>query len=308
MPIPDGERLFIGDGGLETTLIFSEGFELPEFAAFTLLAQPEGRDALRRYYSEFIEIARSHGTGFTLDTPTWRASAGWGEKLGYSAAAIADVNRDAVELANEIRAAANGGEETPIAICGVLGPEGDGYHPAHVLGADAAESYHAPQVEVFAAAGVDMVAAYTLTYAEEAIGIVQAAAAAGVPISISFTVEIDGRLPSEEGLSEAIERVDAETAGTAAYFMVNCAHPSHFASDIERGGPWLERLGGIRANASRRSHAELDELPGLDSGDPAELALEYRGLEPKLPALRVIGGCCGTDQRHIAAICDAWPG
>jgi S-methylmethionine-dependent homocysteine/selenocysteine methylase len=303
MPLPDGERLFIGDGGLETTMIFSEGFELPEFAAFTLLAEPAGREVLRRYYGDFIAIAREHGTGFTLDTPTWRASSGWGEKLGYSAAQVADVNRDAVELAAEIRA----GEGTPIAVCGVLGPEGDGYHPEAVLSAAEAEAYHAPQVEVLAAAGVDMVAAYTLTYAEEAIGMVGAAGAAGVPISISFTVETDGRLPSEEPLGEAIERVDAETGGVATYFMVNCAHPTHFGPVIERGGPWLDRLGGIRANASRRSHEELDEMDDLDDGDPTELAGEYRALEPQLPALRVVGGCCGTDRRHIASICDAWP-
>lgn len=285
MPIPDGERLFIGDGGLETTMIFREGFELPEFAAFTLLAEPAGREALRRYYGDYIAIAAEHGYGYTLDTPTWRASAGWGEKLGYSEAEIADVNREAFELAAEIRAEADE-EGPPIAVCGVLGPAGDGYHPEAVLSGEEAEAYHAPQIGVFAAAGVDIVAAYTLTHAEEAIGMVRAAGAASVPI----------------------ERVDAETAGATTYFMINCAHPTHFAAVLERGGPWLERLGGIRANASRLSHAELDELPGLDSGNPAELASEYRALEPHLPSLRVLGGCCGTDQRHIAAICDAWLG
>ncbi|HSS31866.1 MAG TPA: homocysteine S-methyltransferase family protein [Solirubrobacterales bacterium] len=304
MPVPDGERLFIGDGGLETTMIHRQGFELPEFAAFTLLAEPAGREALRSYYGDYIAIAGEHGTGFTLDTPTWRASGGWGEKIGYSAAAIADVNREAVELAAEIRSEAEGGP--PIAVCGVLGPAGDGYHPEAVLSGEEAEAYHAPQIGVFAAAGVDMVAAYTLTHAEEAIGMVRAAGAAGVPISISFTLETDGRLPSEEPLGEAIERVDAETAGATTYFMINCAHPTHFAGVLERGGPWIDRLGGIRANASRRSHAELDEMDGLDDGNPSELASEYRALEPHLPDLRVLGGCCGTDQRHIAAICDAW--
>jgi homocysteine S-methyltransferase len=304
MSLPDGERLFIGDGGLETTMIFREGFELPEFAAFTLLAEPAGREALRRYYGEFVEIARRHGTGFTLDTPTWRASSGWGEKLGYSSSEVADVNREAVDFAAAIRAEEEGAE-TPIAICGVLGPQGDAYHPETVLDADKAASYHAAQVETLTAAGVDMVAAYTLTYAEEAIGIVGAAGAAGIPVSISFTVETDGRLPSEEPLGEAIERVDAGTASGAAYFMINCAHPSHFGGVIDGGGPWLQRLGGIRANASRMSHEELDDAEELDDGDPAELAREYRALEPGLPALRVLGGCCGTDSRHIAAICDA---
>jgi S-methylmethionine-dependent homocysteine/selenocysteine methylase len=306
MPLPDGKRLFLGDGGLETTMIFREGFELPCFAAFTLLRDPAGRSALRRYYAEYVAIARSHGAGFVLDTPTWRASADWGAELGYSASEIDEVNRDAVELANEIRAAEQE-PSTPIVVCGTLGPRGDGYQPASLMSAVEARDYHARQVGAFAAAGVDMVAAYTLTYAEEAIGIARAAAAAETPVSISFTLETDGHLPSGEPLGEAIERVDAETAGAAAYFMVNCAHPSHFAPVVERGGPWIDRLGGFRANASRKSHAELDQATDLDSGDPAELAAEYRALAPRLPATRVLGGCCGTDRRHVARICESWP-
>jgi S-methylmethionine-dependent homocysteine/selenocysteine methylase len=306
MPLPDGKRLFLGDGGLETTMIFGEGFELPCFAAFTLLGDSAGREALCRYYGEYVAIARGHRAGFTLDTPTWRASADWGERLGCSIGELDAVNRDAVALANEIRAAEQA-PDTPIAICGTLGPRGDGYRPSDLMSAAEAADYHSRQVAVLAAAGVDMVGAYTLTYAEEAIGIVRAAAS-GIPVSISFTLETDGRLPSGEALGEAIERVDAETAGAAAYFMVNCAHPSHFGPVVERGGPWIERLGGIRANASRKSHAELDQAVDLDSGDPTELAAEYRALAPYLPATRVLGGCCGTDHRHVARICESWPG
>lgn len=286
-------------------MIFQRGFELPCFASFLLLRDAAGIEALRGYYRDYIDIARRHGTGFTLDTPTWRASADWGAQLGYSAAALADVNRQAVDLAQEIRAA----EETPttpIAVCGTLGPQGDAYHPAQLMSASEAEGYHADQVRVFAGSGVDMVAAYTLAYVEEGVGIARAAAAEGVTVSISFTLETDGRLPSGEPLGEAIERVDADTAGAPAYFMVNCAHPSHFAGVIEGAGPWIERLGGIRANASRRSHEELDEATELDSGDPVELAAEYRTLKAYLPAVRVLGGCCGTDTRHIARVCQDW--
>jgi S-methylmethionine-dependent homocysteine/selenocysteine methylase len=303
--VPDGTRLYLADGGLETTMIGQRGFELPEFASFVMLADDDGRDALRAYYREYIEIAREAGTGFTFDTPTWRASRGWGEKLGYTPAAIADVNRDAVELAREIRAAEES-EGTPIAICGAIGPEGDAYHPETVLSAAEAEAYHSHQVRTFAASGVDMVGALTLTYADEAIGIVGAAAAEGVPVSISFTLETDGRLPSGEGLGAAIEKVDAATAGAAAYFMVNCAHPTHFAPVLEAGGPWMERLGGIRANASRCSHAELDEMTEIDSGDPEELGTEYRAFKDLLPNPRVLGGCCGTDTRHVASVCRHW--
>jgi len=280
-------------------MIFEEGLELPEFASFTLLERPEGRAALRRYYEGFLAIAAEHGAGFTFDTPTWRASAGWGEKLGYSAARIADFNREAIAFAQEVAAGAG---EVPVAICGTLGPEGDGYRPEHTLSAGEAERYHAPQVAAFAGEGAEMISAYTLTYVEEAIGMVRAAAGAGLPISLSFTVETDGRLPSGEPLREACERLDDATDSAALYLMINCAHPTHFAAALEAGGAWLERIGGIRANASRRSHAELDEAEQLDAGDPEELGSEYAALEPSLPNLRVLGGCCGTDHRHVASI------
>jgi len=302
MAIPDGTRAFIGDGGLETTMIFEEGIELPEFAAFVLLEDDAGRIALRRYYERFAAIASDHEVGFTLDTPTWRASANWGGRLGYSPRRLADLNREAIEMGQRL-AAEWQSETTPIAVCGTLGPEDDAYWPSRRLSPTEAEDYHAPQIAAFAAAGAEMVSAYTLSYVEEAIGIVAAAGAAGLPVSIAFTVETDGRLPSGEPLAEAVARLDAETAAAAEYLMVNCAHPSHFAAELENGGEWVGRIAGVRANASRRSHAELDEAEDLDSGDPAELGREYGALAPALPDLRVVGGCCGTDQRHVARIC-----
>jgi homocysteine S-methyltransferase len=127
-------------------------------------------------------------------------------------------------------------------------------------------------------------------------------------VVISFTVETDGRLPSGQALHQAIKQVDAETAGAAAYFMVNCAHPTHFADALEDVGPSVDRIRGLRANASAKSHAELDEAEELDEGDPVELAQHYLDLAPQLRNLTVVGGCCGTDHRHIAAICAAWVG
>ncbi|MGH2940115.1 MAG: homocysteine S-methyltransferase family protein [Solirubrobacterales bacterium] len=303
MVLPGGEMPFIGDGGLETTMIFERGIELPEFASFLLLDDERGRAALRSYYEEYIELAAAHGVGFTLDTPTWRASRNWGERLGRSATAIAEANRAAVDLALALREEHTG--EAPIAVCGAIGAEGDAYRPPRFLTPEEAAAYHAPQIDTLRAAGVDMVSAYTLSYVDEAIGIARAAAAAGVPASISFTVGTDGRLPDGGALAEAVERLDAETDGSAAYLMVNCAHPSHFAGELEGGGAWRERIAGIRANASRRSHAELDSSPDLDDGDPDELAREYRALVVALPSVSVLGGCCGTDARHIAAICAA---
>ncbi len=305
--LPSGDPLFLGDGGLETTLIFREGIELPCFAAYPLLRNEAGREALRRYYRGYLEVARRHGTGFVLDTPTWRANADWGAQLGDDAAALDKVNREAVALTEEIRAEEESAE-LPIAICGTIGPRGDGYETGELMSAGEAEDYHRAQIRTFAAAGADLVAVYTLCYAEEAIGIVRAAVGAGIPVTISFTLETDGRLPSGQALPEAIAQVDAETDGAALYFMVNCAHPSHFAAVLESGGQWLARLGGIRANASRKSHAELDAAPDLDAGDPDQLGSEYRALKPDLPNVRVLGGCCGTDRRHIERVCSEWLG
>jgi S-methylmethionine-dependent homocysteine/selenocysteine methylase len=304
MAIPDGARPYIGDGGLETTMIFEEGIELPEFASFLLLEDERGRDALRRYYEAYLGLAREHAVGFTLDTPTWRASRNWGERLGRSPRRLADLNREAVEFGRRLQ------EEwqtatTPIAVCGTIGPEDDAYRPRRRLSAGEAEDYHATQVRAFAAAAVDMVSAYTLSYVEEAVGIVRAAAGAGLPVSISFTVETDGRLPSGEPPAEAVERLDAATGAAAEYLMLNCAHPSHFAAELEGGGDWVGRIAGFRANASRHSHAELDRATELDAGDPAELGREFGALAPALPDLRVLGGCCGTGPRHLAEICAA---
>jgi homocysteine S-methyltransferase len=241
--------------------------------------------------------------GFILDTPTWRASADWGEKLGISREVLADVNRASVDFAKEL-ATSFQNDDTPIVVNGVVGPRGDGYRVGTQMSAAEAQGYHSDQIKAFRDAGADMVSAITMTYAEEAIGITRVSQASGLPVVVAFTVETDGRLPSGQTLRSAIETVDAETDTAPAYYMINCAHPSHFESVLSEGA-WLDRIRGLRANASRQSHAELDEATELDPGDPLELAQHYRALRNGWKRLSVFGGCCGTDHRHIAAICDA---
>jgi homocysteine S-methyltransferase len=287
---------------METVLTFQRGIDLPCFASFPLLDTPEGREELRRYYESFVELAAERGLTAILDTPTWRANADWGAKLGYSPDDLARVNREAVAFLESLRRDA----PEPFVISGCMGPRDDGYRPSALMSADEAERYHAAQVGTFAETAADLVTALTLTYPEEAIGIVRAARQVEIPVVISFTVETDGRLPDGHALGEAVGAVDAETDRGAEYFMINCAHPVHFASALEDGAPWLDRLGGLRVNASRKSHAELDESTELDEGDPAELADQHRALRLRLPAVTVLGGCCGTDHRHVAAIADAW--
>ena len=307
LPQLSGDRLYLTDGGLETSMIFHHGLDLPQFASFKLLEDEQGRAALRDYFSGFLAVARERDAGFILDTATWRSSPDWGALLGYDAAALDAVNRAAVAFAREIREE-QGRPEAPILVNGVVGPRGDGYVVDQLMAADDAREYHSAQVRSFAEAGADMVSAITMTYTEEAIGIARAAAEAGIPVAISFTVETDGRLPSGQALGDAIAQVDFETGGTVAYYMVNCAHPSHFEHVLEEGGAWLGRIAGLRANASTLSHAELDEAEELDEGDPEELGAGYVALRAHLRNVNVLGGCCGTDERHVAAVAAAWDG
>lgn len=304
-PLPQlGDRLFITDGGIETTLIFHEGLELPHFAAFHLFQSAAGQAALRRYFERYVEVASRHGTGLLLEAATWRANPDWGKRLGYGPKALAERNRQAIRLLEEIRDESRS-DTTPVVISGCIGPRGDGYVPGQRMTADQAQAYHEWQVHVFAGTQADMVTAITMNDPAEAIGIARAAEAVGLPVVLSFTVETDGRLPSGETLREAIEQVDDATAAYPAYFMINCAHPSHFDPALRGDAPWLRRIRGLRANASRLSHAELDEAPELDSGNPDELGEQHAELKRRMPWLTVFGGCCGTDHRHVDRIAAA---
>lgn len=289
------------DGGIETALLFREGLDLPLFASFPLLGDEPGRAALRRYFAPFLAMADELALPFVLDTATWRANPDWGARLGYRPGALADVNREATAFAFELA-----GDRGDVIINGVLGPRGDGYVVGARMSSDEAAEYHAWQVGVLREAGAERVTAMTLSYPEEAIGVVQAAAAEHVPVVVSFTVETDGRLPDGTTLGEAIERVDAATGGSTEFFMINCAHPTHIAPALDDDVPALDRIGGLRVNASKRSHAELDEAEDLDDGDPAALGRDHAALHDRLPSVHLLGGCCGTDHRHVAEIIMAW--
>lgn len=297
-------HILVCDGGMETTMIYHEGVELPAFASFTLLDTPEGVDLLRRYYGRYAEIARQQERGLILEAATWRANADWGLQLGYSRAQLADINRRAISLLAELRAHWQA-QIQPLVIGGVIGPRGDGYRVNHLMSPLQARDYHSEQMSVFAGTAADLVTAYTLNYVEEALGIVEAARHCAMPVAISFTLETDGRLPSGQTLRAAIEQVDDLTGQYPAYFQINCAHPTHFEHILADAGPWLDRIRGLRANASRKSHAELDASTTLDAGDPLELGDAYKRLTRPLRKLSLIGGCCGTDHRHVAAMCAA---
>ncbi len=296
---PEGK--WLTDGGLETTLIFHHGIELPHFAAFELLTQSEGREVLDRYYTPYLELADRYGLRFILETPTWRANTDWGFRMGYTQNDLDGINRKAVRFVRGLKEERAGGGT--VLLSGSIGPRGDGYAVENAMSPDKALSYHRPQIRAFAEEGADLATAMTLNYSDEAIGLLRAAAEVGIPAVISFTVETDGRLPNGESLPEAIERTDRMTDRYATHFMINCAHPEHFTHVLEEDGEWKERIRGIRANASTKSHAELDESDTLDTGDRSLLADGYLRLRELLPDLRIIGGCCGTDHTHLEQVC-----
>lgn len=304
-PLPhQGNELHLTDGGIETQLIVDDGQDLPCFAAFVLLRDGTGRQALTRYYERYIALARSFGLGFVLESPTWRSSPDWAARLGYSETDLATANTAAIELMQGLRLR-HEMPGAPMLISGAVGPRGDGYVADAIMGADQAEAYHDAQVAAMVAAGCDLVTAMTMTNVPEAIGVVRAAHARGVPSVVSFTVETDGRTPDGATLDRAIGEVDEATGGGPAYYMINCAHTSHFAGTLWEGGAWTRRISGLRANASAKSHAELNEAAELDRGNPDALAADYRALRGVLPQLRVVGGCCGTDHRHVATLAAA---
>lgn len=296
-------KLYLTDGGLETTLIFHKGIELNLFSSFELLNDERGRQVLAECYRPYLDLAVNYNYSFVFETPTWRANPDWGYKLGYSAEELNAINRNAIKWARSVI------REHPIdseqvIISGNIGPRGDGYRVDSAMTSTEAKTYHTEQIKSFAVADADLVSAYTLNYTDEAIGVVLAAKEFNIPVVISFTVETDGNLPNGETLKEAIEKTDHATSGYAVFYMINCAHPEHFIHLFKEKENWMNRIGAIRANASTKSHAELDESETIDMGDKYQLAGNYHQLKNLLPNIQVIGGCCGTDHTHIEKICE----
>ncbi len=300
-------RPWLTDGGLETDMVFNHGVDLPWFASFTMLEDQGKRALLESYFTRYLELAEEAGAGFVLDTCTWRAGQAWLERIGL-AADLHRINTDAVDFCKSIRDRFEK-PDRPILINGVIGPAGDGYVVGKAMTAPQAEASHMPQVQAFAKNGVDMISAITMNYVEEAIGVAIAAAKSNLPVVVSYTVETDGALPSGQSLAEAIEQTDREvhaaTGQLPLYYMINCAHPDHFSDHLTGQADWKSRIGGIRANASRLSHAELDASETLDDGDPDEFGRLYAQLARQLPDLKVVGGCCGSDHRHVGSACRA---
>ncbi|MDF1755461.1 MAG: homocysteine S-methyltransferase family protein [Verrucomicrobiales bacterium] len=297
------DKICLTDGGLETELVFDHGIDLPAFASFTMFERPDGESIFLNYLQPYIDLAEEKGFAFQLVDSGWRANSDWGRKLGLNADQLEAIIRRSGEMMVKIREK-NETPDSPMPIVGCIGPRGDGYVPGEKMSVDEAMSYHHAQIRILADTEADSITAMTLNYPEEAIGIIEAARDNRMPVMISFTVETDGRLPGGETLRDAIARCDAASGSYATGYMINCAHPSHFREQLAEDGPELTRIKGIRANASRRSHEELDNSTELDRGNPAELGAEMEALMKLLPNLQVVGGCCGTGIAHVKAIAE----
>lgn len=301
----ESNDLFLTDGGLETSLVFLEGFDLPYFAAFDLLKTQEGYEVIKQYYSRYLNIAKKYKTNFILESPTWRTNPDWIEKIGYSKNELFSLNEKAVALLSDLKSEFKN-DISSILISGCIGPRGDGYVPDNCMSVAEAELYHSQQIKALIQTPIDFVSALTMNYIDEAIGIVKAAASFNLPVVISYTVETNGKLPTGMSLKNAIEKVEESVSIPPLYYMINCAHPTHFLNELKQyeNEKWIKRIKGIRANASCKSHAELDEATELDRGIPKELGKEYKKLKDSFPYLNVFGGCCGTDEEHILEIID----
>lgn len=293
--------IFLTYTGMETDLLFTRGIDLPCFATYPLLETKEGLALLNQYLKDLINVAQEAGVGVILESHTWVANRDRGATLGYSPQTLKDRNILSIEV---LAAARDQLGDLPTVVSANIGPRSDAYAPTARMSVAEAEEYHAEQIAVLATTEADLISGYTLAYPEEAIGMIRAARRCNMPIMIAFTVETDGCLPTGLALGEAIEAVDKATEGYASYYMINCAHPDHF-TQILSDAPWMYRLKGIVANASRCSHAELDNAEILDAGNPEELGRQLSEINATHPNITILGGCCGTDLRHLSFIAAA---
>ncbi|RLL96015.1 hypothetical protein CFD26_105731 [Aspergillus turcosus] len=296
---------FLTECGMETTLVYKDKVHLPCFSSLPLVDTDSGRKLISHYYNSYISIAAANGTGIVLDTRTWRGATPWAKPLALSTDKLLELNRAAVRLAKEARNNAMGGENNiPIVISGTMGPLRDAYEDtsASITLEDARAGYR-EQVGVLADAGVDFLGLMTVTNLNEAVAVVELAREVRLPVVVSFSIESDGRLLGGRSLESAIRMVDERTAGYVVYYGVNCAHPLRISAALREVPEDVRgRIGLIKANASLKSHEELDNSETLDRGDIAVYTDGFEGVLPLVPNVKVIGGCCGTDEEHLEAI------
>lgn len=293
-------KLYLTEGGIETEMMYKWGFDLPHFAMFPLLDNPEAMAAMRGMYRRYLDVAAKHGMCALMGGLDYRASPDWGALLGYSPESLAQANHRSIAFLREL--AREYATDIPeILVQGFIGPRGDAYQLNRTITETEAEDYHSVQLATLKEADVDLAWAFTLNNVAEAIGIARAAARIEVPLAISFTLDDNSKLKSGPSLAEAIESVDAATGGSAVFFSINCSHPFEFEPGLE-SGDWIGRVRGLRPNASRMEKVALCKLGHLEEGDPVELGQLMGDLARRYPHMDIWGGCCGTGDVHLDEI------
>ncbi|HSP29842.1 MAG TPA: homocysteine S-methyltransferase family protein [Ilumatobacteraceae bacterium] len=292
---------YLAEGGQETEILYKYGFDLPHFAMLPLLDDPRAMAELGGMYERYLDTAATHGFGALMGGFDYRASPDWAALLGYSPAALEELQLRAIAFLRDT--ATPYLDQLPaVLFAGIVGPRGDAYTLDQRMTAEQAQDYHSTQIATLALAKVDLVEAMTFNSVPEAVGVARAAADAGLPASISFTLDSNHRLHSGPTLRDAVESVDAECGDARpAFYGINCSHPLEFLPAIEPGS-WFERVRCLRPNAAMMDKIALCTLGHLESGDPVDLGRRMGEIAQQHPHIDIWGGCCGTWETHLDEI------
>lgn len=293
-------RFYLTEGGTETELMYRHGFELPHFAMFPLLDNPNALSRMKDMFRSYLDVAAKHQFCALMGGLDYRASPDWGELLGYSPASLADANLQSIEFLREV-ASEYSSQIPEILFVGLVGPRGDAYERNETITENEAEDYHAVQLETLKKANVDSALAITFNNIPESVGVARAAARIGVPLAVSLTLDSNSKLHSGPSLAEAITTIDRETDQSPEYFLINCSHPVEYEPAIEPGD-WINRIRGVRPNASKMEKIALCQIGRLEEGDPEELGMQCGDLARRYPHMDIWGGCCGTWSNHLDEI------
>jgi len=293
-------RFYLTEGGTETELMYKHGFELPHFAMFPLLENPEATSRMKEMFRSYLEVAAKHKTYALMGGLDYRASPDWGKLLGYSPEGLAEANLQSIEFLREI--AKEYTSEIPgILIQGLIGPRGDAYQRNTTITENEAEDYHSVQLETLRKSNVDLALAITFNNIPESVGVARAAAKIGVPLAISLSLDSTSKLNSGPTLVEAITTIDKETDQSPEFYLINCSHPVEYEPAIEPGD-WISRVRGVRPNASKMEKLALCKIGHLEEGNPVELGQLCGDLAGRYPHMDIWGGCCGTWNNHLDEI------
>ena len=291
---------YLTESGTETEIMYKYGFELPHFAMFPLLDNPDAVSTMREIFRSYLEVVAKHGMCALMGGLDYRASPDWGELLGYSPQGLAEANHQSIDFLREI-AKEYSSDIPEILIQGLIGPRGDAYERNETITEDEAEDYHSVQLETLKEADVDLALAITFNNIPESIGVARAAAKIGVPLGISLSLDSTSKLNSGPSLAEAIDTIEAETNRSPEFYSINCSHPVEYEPAIEPGD-WIHRVRGVRPNASKMEKIALCQIGHLEDGDPVELGELCGDLARRYPHMDIWGGCCGTWNTHLDEI------